>query len=104
MEDGKIRSRQNAIAKHARAVRDRKVEEQIFIEGLRLSEEAVRSRLNIQDALYTERLDSDERGARLLYELRLAGCRISMVSDEVLASISDTRTPQGIVILASRPQ
>lgn len=104
MEEGKIRSRQNPLVKHARAVRDRKESEQIFIEGLRLSEEALGSRLDIQDALYTERLERDERGVRLLHELRRAGCRLSMVADDVMASISDTRTPQGIVILAAHPR
>ena len=103
MDSGKIRSRHNALIKHARAVRDRKEPQQIFIEGLRLAEEALRSRLNIQDALYTEKLQSEERGARLLYELKANGCRITPVSEDVLASVSDTKTPQGIVLLASRP-
>lgn len=104
MESGKITSRQNSLVKHARAVRDRRdAPEQIFIEGLRLSEEAVRSRLVVQDALYTEKFQTDERGAALLNELKLAGARLSPVTDEVLASVSDTRTPQGIALLASRP-
>jgi TrmH family RNA methyltransferase len=99
-----ITSRHNALLKHARAVRDRReAGEQIFIEGLRLSEDAVRSRLVIQDALHTEKLERDERGARLLQELRAGGARLSLVSEEALTSISDTRTPQGIVLLASRP-
>lgn len=103
MEDAQITSRHNALARHARSVRDRKEQGQIFIEGLRLAEEALHAGLNIQDALYTEKLRSEERGARLLNELEAAGCRISTVSDEVLNSISDTRTPQGIVLLAKRP-
>jgi RNA methyltransferase, TrmH family len=104
MESAKIRSRHNSLVKHARAVRDRREpQEQIFIEGLRLSEEALRSRLLIHDALYTEKLQADERGALLLHELKATGSRLSPVSEDVLASISDTRTPQGIILLASRP-
>ncbi|HEX8175210.1 MAG TPA: RNA methyltransferase [Pyrinomonadaceae bacterium] len=104
MDSGKITSRHNSLVKHARAVRDRRdAPEQIFIEGLRLSEEAASSRLVVQDALYTEKFQGEERGAALLNELRLAGSRLTPVSDEVLASVSDTRTPQGIVLLASRP-
>jgi TrmH family RNA methyltransferase len=99
-----IRSRHNALVKHARAVRDgRESQDQIFIEGLRLAEEAVRSRLVIQDVLYTEKFQQEERGARLLYELKAEGARLSLLSEDALASISDTRTPQGIVMLASRP-
>lgn len=104
MESPVIRSRQNSLVKHARSVRTgRHSDEQIFIEGLRLAEEAVRSRLVIQDALYTERLVSEERGAKLLDELKSSGARVSLVSEDVLDSISDTRTPQGIALLATRP-
>lgn len=104
MESLVIRSRQNALVKHARAVRTgRHSDEQIFIEGLRLAEEAVRSRLSVQDALYTERLAVEARGVQLLDNLKRAGARLSLVSEEVLDSISDTRTPQGIVLLATRP-
>ncbi|HEY0321076.1 MAG TPA: RNA methyltransferase [Pyrinomonadaceae bacterium] len=104
MYSGIITSRHNALIKHARAVRDgRESQDQIFIEGLRLSEEALRSRLVIQDVLYTEKFQHEERGARLLYELKAEGSRLSLLSEEVLAFVSDTRTPQGIVLLASRP-
>jgi RNA methyltransferase, TrmH family len=104
MDSEIIRSRQNTLIKHARAVRDRRASEgQIFIEGLRLSEEALRSRLVVQDVLYTEKIEHEERGAQLLRDLKDAGGRLSPVSQEVLAYVSDTRTPQGIVLLASRP-
>src|SRR5918911_3262311 len=101
MESLKITSRHNALVKHARAVRyGREANDQIFIEGLRLAEEAVSSGLLIQDALYTERLEHEERGHRLLEKLKAEGCRLSLVSEDVLASVSDTRTPQGIILLA----
>ncbi len=104
MESSRITSRSNTLVKHARAVRDRReAPDQIFIEGLRLSEEALRSSLVVQDVLYTEKFESEERGTRLLRELKKAGARLSLVSADVLASVSDTRTPQGIVLLAARP-
>jgi RNA methyltransferase, TrmH family len=104
MDSGIIRSRHNSLVRHARAVRDRReAADQIFIEGTRLSEEALGSRLNIQEVLYTEKLSGEERGARLLHELRAEGSRLSIVSEEVLAFVADTRTPQGIIMLASRP-
>jgi TrmH family RNA methyltransferase len=104
MDNSRITSRSNTLVKHARAVRDRReAPDQIFIEGLRLSEEALRSRLVVQDVLYTEKFEMEERGARLLNEMKEAGARLSLVSEDVLASVSDTRTPQGIVMLATRP-
>jgi len=103
MTDPSITSRQNSLVRHARAVRERRVEDQIFIEGLRLAEEAYQAKLYIQDVLYNEKLGCDERGARLLDELRAGGVRLSLVADEVLSHVSDTKTPQGLVMLAARP-
>jgi RNA methyltransferase, TrmH family len=104
MDSGIIRSRHNALVRHARAVRDRReATDQIFIEGLRLSAEALHSQLKIQEVLYTEKLKGEARGERFLYELQAEGCRLSLVSEEVLDSVADTRSPQGIIMLASRP-
>lgn len=104
MDNAIIRSRQNALVKRARAVRDRHDhQDQIFIEGLRLSEEAAGSRLVILDALFTEKFQSEERGARLLNRLKAAGARLSLLSEDVLDFVSDTRAPQGIILLALRP-
>lgn len=85
-------------------MRDRKLEGLIFIEGVRLCEEAHGASLVIEMVLCTERVASDERGARLLASLGLVCERIAFLSDQVFASISDTRTPQGIICIASRPQ
>jgi RNA methyltransferase, TrmH family len=104
MKERLITSRDNALVKSARAVRDGKQRELIFVEGVRLCEEAARARLSIQDALYTERLARDERGMRLLRALNDLSVRATRVSEQVLASVSDTKTAQGIVLLASRPQ
>jgi TrmH family RNA methyltransferase len=91
--------------KHARAVRVGKIREQIFIEGLRLCEEAVEALSvdDILDVIYTERFAQETRGASLLKALTSVGKRAALVSEAVFASISDTKTPQGIVLLASRP-
>jgi TrmH family RNA methyltransferase len=100
-----ITSRDNSLAKHARAVREGKIREQIFIEGLRLCEEAAQalSADNILNIICTESFAEDRRGASLLEALTRDGKRSTIVSEAVFASISDTKTPQGIVLLASRP-
>ena len=105
MNEKIITSRDNALVKHARAVRDGKDLEQIFIEGLRLCEEASQAlgRDEITDLIYTERIGGGERGARLLQALKTFSPRTIVVSETVFASISDTKNPQGIVLLASRP-
>ncbi len=103
MSEQIITSRDNALVKHARAVRDGRASELIFVEGVRLCEEALGASLAIQDVICTEKIASDERGARLLSAFSEAGKSITLVSEFVFASISDTKTPQGIVALARRP-
>ncbi len=104
MKETFITSRDNALIKRARAARDRKLDGFIFIEGMRLCEEALVASLPIEDVFCTERLAGDERGARLLHALSNMCDRIVFLSDQVFASISDTKTPQGIALVASQPQ
>jgi TrmH family RNA methyltransferase len=99
----KITSRDNSLLRHARAVRDGKVNESIFVEGLRLCEEAFSSGLKIESVIYSEEITRKDRAAKLIEELEQAGSKAAAVSEKLLESISFTRTPQGIVVLASRP-
>lgn len=103
MKDRLITSRDNPLVKRARAVRDGKQRELIFVEGVRLCEEAVLADIDIEDVLYTQRLAHDERGERLLRALNDRRQRTTIVSEQALASVSDMKTPQGIVMLAARP-
>lgn len=99
-----INSRDNSLLRHARAVRDGKVDEQIFIEGLRLSVEALRSQLVIDAVIASEELVRKEKAAAVFAELADAAKRTGTVSEKLLESISYTKTPQGIVVLAHRPE
>jgi TrmH family RNA methyltransferase len=105
MREQTITGRDNALARRARAVRDGKVRDSIFVEGLRLCEEALRAlgAEGIREVIHTERVAHDERGARLLGELKNSGTRIVAAGESVFSSLSDTKTPQGIVMLAARP-
>ena len=88
----------------ARAVRDGKNSEFIFVEGLRLCEEALRSALQIEAVIVSEELLRKERVASVINELSRASQRTAAVSEKLLESISYTKTPQGIVVLARRPE
>ncbi len=50
-EEEMITSRDNPLARRARAVRDGKDQALIFVEGVRLCEEAARARLAIEELL-----------------------------------------------------
>ncbi|HEX7313742.1 MAG TPA: RNA methyltransferase [Pyrinomonadaceae bacterium] len=98
-----ITSRKNPLAQRARAVRDGREKSLVFVEGVRLCEEALRASVEFESVLYTRSLAQDERGASLLQRLQ-AVCRDAQaVSEDVLESVSDTKTPQGVVALARRP-
>src|ERR1043166_5129199 len=99
----KITSRDNSLLRHARAVRDGKTPESIFVEGLRLCEEALRSGLKIEAVIFSEQLAKKTRASELLRKLEQVAEKTASVSEKLLDSISYTKTPQGIVVLASRP-
>ena len=98
-----IVSRDNSLLRQARAVRDGKDESQIFVEGLRLCEEALRSGLEIHAAVYSDEIAKKERAAALLTELGKTEARLGEVSESLLATVSYTKTPQGMIVLAGRP-
>ncbi|HKP38705.1 MAG TPA: RNA methyltransferase [Pyrinomonadaceae bacterium] len=98
-----ITSRDNSLLRRARAVRDGKATDAIFVEGLRLCEEAVSSGLPIEAAIYSQQIAEKDRAADLIKKLTGVAKQTACVSEKLLASISFTKTPQGIVVLAARP-
>src|SRR5215208_1764853 len=98
-----ITSRDNSLLRQVRAVRDGKIDELIFIEGLRLCEEAYRSDLAIEAVVVSEELLRKERAAGVIEELSRVSKRVASVSEKLLESVSYTKTPQGIIVLAQRP-
>jgi TrmH family RNA methyltransferase len=99
----KVTSRDNSLLRHARDVRDGKETHSIFVEGLRLCEEAIRSNLTIEAVIYSDRIAQKDRATQLIRELEEVAPKSASVSEQLLASISYTKTPQGIIVLASRP-
>jgi TrmH family RNA methyltransferase len=100
----RITSRDNALLRQARAVRDGKVYQLIFVEGLRLCEEALHSGLHVEAAIYSEEIAEKERAAHFLEEVAPFCDRLAGVSEKLLATVSYTKTPQGIILLATRPE
>ena len=99
-----ITSRDNSLLREARAVRDGKVDELIFVEGLRLCVEALKSQLDLEAVIASEELIRKDKAAAAFAELAKASRRVATVSEKLLESISYTHTPQGIVVLARRPE
>lgn len=100
----KITSRDNSLLRQVRAVRDGKIDDLIFIEGLRLCEEARLSQLEIEAVIVSEELLRKDRAATVIDEIVAVSNRVASVSEKLLESVSYTKTPQGIIVLAQRPE
>ena len=100
----KITSRQNPLVKRFRRVRTMGERQHIFLEGVRLIEDAIQAGAHFESVAFTSELESNERGAALLdVLLRSVQCRGALVSKQVMEAIVDTQTPQGVAALVSRP-
>ena len=99
----KITSRDNSLLRRARSVRDGKLNSLIFVEGLRLCEEALKSELRIEAVIYTDHILRRDRAAQSIERLAAAADTAATVSEKLLESGSCSKTPQGVVVLAVRP-
>jgi len=98
----KITSRDNDQLKYARRVRDGKEKDKIFLEGLRLVEEAARSRIDNESVFVSPEMVGELGASDLMARLRPS--RILEVPESVLRSIADTNNTQGIIVIADRPK
>ena len=75
-----------------------------FIEGVRLAEEAFGSGQAVRRIVFSPRLENTPRGAELLSLARkkYPAAEWFNVSDEILDSLSDTRTHQGILAVLEK--
>ncbi len=95
-----ITSRDNGKLVNARKVRDGKIRSQVFIEGRRLAAEALRSDIVIDECLISDEFNHGE----LIGAVRERTKNVSVVADRLFKTIADTNEPQGIILLAKRPE
>ena len=74
------------------------------IEGLRLAKEAVASGWELQFALVSEREKADGGFDELLFRLDGRACQVIAVTAALYKKISDTETPQGILLVLKQKQ
>jgi TrmH family RNA methyltransferase len=99
----KITSPDNKKLKLARAVRDLREKDLLFIEGIRLSAETLKTELPIEFALIAPSLPEKAPGADLCRRLVAREVEIFEIDEKVFASVADTKTPQGIILIARKP-
>jgi TrmH family RNA methyltransferase len=102
----KIKSRGNRKIQHARSLREKDTRERegrLLIEGVRLLEDAHSSGVAIETVFYSPEIMKNPRGARLLQTLLGETPEAYEIPDELISSISPTRTPQGLSAIVKKP-
>lgn len=102
-ETEKIASRDNQRLKYVRRVRDGREAERVFIEGIRLAEEALVSNLSIVEAFVSIGFGDNKRAENILRALGERSVPVAEVSSKAFESMVDTANSQGIVLIAVRP-
>jgi TrmH family RNA methyltransferase len=92
----RITSRENQRLADLRKVRDGKDRSRIFIEGVRLASEAIRSELDIDSCFIADSFAASDT-------FRGLEDRTTLVADHLFTAIADTKHPQGIILTAKRP-
>jgi TrmH family RNA methyltransferase len=80
-----------------RQVKARRERGEFVLEGVRLAEEALDSGWDASLVLFASHLDP--RGVQVVEKFSGRGVPAEMVSDELMHSLSDTETPQGLVVV-----
>lgn len=96
-----ITSPANEKLKYARRVREGREPGWMFLEGDRLIEAYLEAGGGGGQAFHSPELG--ERARALLETLEARGCALWPTQEAVLATVSDTVSPQGVIVLAQRP-
>jgi len=98
-----IRSRQHPLVRRLRALKARASSELALLEGVKLVEEALAAGVELAEAAVAPSLRGSERGQRLLQSLAARDVSVRVLGEELLASLSEVETSQGVLALARRP-
>jgi TrmH family RNA methyltransferase len=100
----KITSRDNQRLIHARKVRDGHAVGSMFVEGKRLTVEALRSGAEITECFVSERFAASSENAELLGRLIETARFTFEISDRLFHTVAATDHSQGVILIAERPQ
>ena len=98
-----IRSRSNAVVRRFRASKQKTGEGLALLEGTKLVEEALAAGVEVTEVAASPRLGQADRGRRLLEALGQRRVPVRLMDEDVLGSVSEVETSQGILALARRP-
>ncbi|MDT8900974.1 TrmH family RNA methyltransferase [Anaeroselena agilis] len=100
-----IASAGNQLVKTVASLRQKKYRDELglfTVEGVRLAEETVAAGWLVDTCVFTAAAEADPRAAKLIGVLQERQCRLVRVPDHLYAKISDTREPQGIMLVTPK--
>lgn len=98
-----ISSKDNPQIKAAVKIRSGKVRDRIFVEGKRLSEEALGSGIPVRAAFFSRSFLESGQERDLTQTFSRGSVAAFELSDSVFRVISDTPSPQGVALVCERP-
>ena len=98
-----LKSRSNPLVRRLRALKEKSQNDLCLLEGPKLLREALHAGLEIVTIAAGPHFQSMAAGNALLTELEGRGLRVQLVSDDIMGSLSETETSQGLLALARRP-
>ena len=99
-----IKSRDNKKLKFIRRIRDEHERNFLFIEGLRLAGEALRSNVKIKQILLSESFLVKNDSDNFIRSEILETADAIRLPDKIFNSISATKNPQGIILICKTPE
>lgn len=98
-----IRSRAHPLFRRFRALKEKGAGELCLLEGPKLLEEALASGVEVVEAAAAPRAQTAPRAAGVLATLRARGTSVRLLSEDLVAALSEAETSQGLLGLARRP-
>jgi TrmH family RNA methyltransferase len=99
-----LRSRHNPLYRRLRSLKDRGGADLCLLEGPRLVREALEARVVLVEAAVSGRLLDTPVGERVLQALESAGVPVRRLAPDLMRSLSEVETSQGLLAVARRPR
>ena len=99
----KITSRDNQKIKFVRKIRDGSENDFLFVEGVRLAEEFLKSGLQIFDCFFTPDFLTNERNKNLFDQISAKTNDLFEIPERIFNSLSDTKNSQGLILTGAKP-
>ncbi len=101
-----IRSRSNPVVRRLRALKSgaAKAEDLVLVEGVKLLDEAVAAGVAVVEVVASPRALADRRARPAVDAAAARGAAVRVVAENIVASLSEVETTQGVFALARRPE